>query len=520
MYSSNVDDFWFDIYTLFSCNIIYFVISIILIVFIYTLIYCIGNIFKNTKNLYNILLLIGFVFFIVSYIQGNYLSSSLPVLNGDTIIWSNYKTQMIISAILLLVAIIAVVICTIKFKYEKVINILKYITLAILIMLLVSLISTCLTKKCFVRKTYPSTATTKNISNYSSNKNFIIFLLDAVDSKRTQKIIDENPEYQNIFTDFTYYPDTVSGYVFTRDSIPLILSGIWSENKTDFATFSNEAMDQSRLLEMLKEKKYNINIYDEEIKYNTENAKVVKNFSFDNNIDSYKYLKQELKYDLFKYLPFYLKKFSKIETMDFIGTRKMVDDNMFSWENTVFYNNYLNQNVKLNNQNEFKFIHIEGGHTPFDCDENLQPLNNNGTYEQKVQACLKIIDKYLNYLKENNVYDNSVIIVMADHGYEYETEHTLFRQNPIFYIKGINEKHEARTSNEKVSFDYLMDIYKNLLDDKESSNALDNIDNSGPRRLLLHETYNYDHLTEYMQYGVARDYSTTIATGNKFYLDD
>ena len=133
---------------------------------------------------------------------------------------------------------------------------------------------------------------------------------------------------------------------------------------------------------------------------------------------------------------------------------------------------------------------------------------------------MKIIDKYLNYLKENNVYDNSVIIVMADHGYEYETEHTLFRQNPIFYIKGINEKHEARTSNEKVSFDYLMDIYKNLLDDKESSNALDNIDNSGPRRLLLHETYNYDHLTEYMQYGVARDYSTTIATGNKFYLDD
>ena len=65
-----------------------------------------------------------------------------------------------------------------------------------------------------------------------------------------------------------------------------------------------------------------------------------------------------------------------------------------------------------------------------------------------------------------------------------------------------------------------MDMYKNLLDDKDTNSLFVNIDTSKPRRILLHETYNYNHLTEYMQTGHARDYSTTIATGNEFWLED
>ena len=457
----------------------------------------------------------------VTYIQGNYLSNSLPILNGDPIKWNNYKIQMIVSAVLLLVLSSIIIICTLKFKYKKVINVLKYITLAILTMLIVSLISTMLTKNCFASKLYPTTSSTENLNKYSSNKNFIIFLLDAVDAQRTSKIIAENSQYQDIFEDFTYYPDTVSGYVFTRDSIPLILSGYWNENQKDFSTFYNEAMDNSKLLSTLKENAYDINIYDAEISYNTQKSNLIKNLIFDNNVNLYKFIKQEIKYDLFKYLPFYLKKFSCIETMDFIATRNISNNTMFVWDNAVFYNQYLSEKVELTNSNQFKFIHLEGAHAPFDCDENLQPINSDtGTYEQKVQACLKIINKYINYLKENNIYDNSAIIIMADHGYEYETEHPLLRQNPIFYIKGINEKHVFQTSNEKISFDYLMDIYINLLNDKSSSSALDNIDTSKSRRIILHQTDNYNHMTEYMQNGVARDYSTTVPTGNKFYLEN
>lgn len=65
-----------------------------------------------------------------------------------------------------------------------------------------------------------------------------------------------------------------------------------------------------------------------------------------------------------------------------------------------------------------------------------------------------------------------------------------------------------------------MDIYRNLINGAKTSDLFNNIDTSSPRRILLHETYNYDHLDEYMQYGISRDYSTIKATGNKFYLEN
>ena len=520
LYSSNMSDFWFDIYTMFSCNIIAFLVCFTSILLIYTFIYFIENILsKGKKNIYYICLLIGFIGFIVTYIQGNYLSKSLPLLDGTTINWNNYTTQMIISAILLFTVSLTVIICTIKFKYEKIIKVLKYLTIVIFAMISVSLVSTCLTKNCFIRKDFLATATTKNINTYSSNKNFIIFLLDAMDSTRTKKIIDENSEYQDIFQDFTYYPDTVSGYVFTRDSIPLILTGNWNENETDFSIFYNDALRNSPLFDMLKENHYDTNIYDEELIYNSNDTDQIKNLSFDTDIDKLSFFKQEIKYVLFKYLPYYLKPYSKIETMDFNGTKTTATlDNRFVWNNTVFYDTYLQENIEITSHNQFKFIHLEGPHAPFDCDANLQPIEN-GTYEQKVEASLKIINTYLNYLKENNVYNNSAIIIMADHGYEYETEHTIFRQNPIFYVKGINENHDFRTSNEKIGFEDLMKIYENLLNDKSTANLLDDVDTSNPRRILLHETFNYDHMTEYMQQGTSRDYSTSVLTGNTFNLD-
>ena len=472
MYSNNMSDFWFDIYTLFSCNIIVFFACFISILIIFILIYFIGRFIlrkkpEEKKNIiYYLFLLTGFTLFIVTYIQGNFLSGSLPVLDGNAIVWNSFKTQTIISVCLLVFITTLIVVCTIKFKYIKTIKFLKYITLAIFVMLLISLVSTCLTRNCFIRKDYVATPTTKNINVYSSNKNFIILLLDNMDSERTQKILDENPEFKEIFADFTYFPDTVGGYVFTRDSVPLVLTGNWNENTENYSVFFNKAMRNSKLLNMLKEKNYDTNLYEEFLVYNSNDTDQIKNLSFDTEINKLRFFKEESKYILFKYLPFYLKPYSTVETMDFNSTKTNNDEYpRFVWDNTVFYYDLLSQNVKVESHNQFKYIHLEGPHPPFDCNEDLQSVES-GTYEQKVIASLKIIDTYLKYLKENNVYDNSTIIIMADHGYEYPNEELVFRHNPIFYVKGYNEQHELKNSDGKVWYGDLMEIYENLLEDK------------------------------------------------------
>lgn len=521
-YSSNVNDFWFDLSTLLSCVGIMFFILLFGIFVIYNVIYFIGrHFFKEDNKLYNITLVVGFVLFLVTYIQGNFLSGKLPVLDGSPIEWNNYDTLSVISG-LLLVGVTAVTVFGIKkFKIKKCIKVYSFISMAIFVMLSVSILSAfMLNGDTINQKKYMVTATAENINKYSTNKNFVVLMLDAIDSKTAENVYQSNEEYQKILKDFTYYPDTVGAYPFTRDSVPLVLSGVWSENKTDFNTFYNDAMDQSKLLKMLDTKQYEVNIYEDEFIYGRTGATQVKNLYFDSKIDRVKLMKQEIMYDMFKYLPYYLKRFSKIEYVDFKETRKSNSniENAFKWDDPVFCNEYLNQGIEICNKNEFKFIHLEGAHHPFDCDKDLNKIEN-GTYEEKIASSFTVVKNYIEYLKQNNVYDNTAIIIMADHGFWFDTDEKslLKRQNPIFYIKGFNESHDERqVSQEKISFDYLQDIYEALLNEKKNDQLLENIDTSRPRRFLLYLISGYDHMVEYMQYGHANDFDTLKETGNVY----
>ena len=519
MYLSNSSDFWFDIYTLLYCTTIAFAVLFCFILFVYSLFFVFfTKIFKNKKNVYYIALLIGYIVFITTYIQGNYLAGKLPVLDGKTIEWSSYTTESIISVVLLLVASFIAIFSAIKFKLEKTLNVLKYVTCGIFAMLFISLITVCTTKgENFKINKYAITVTNKNLNKYSSNKNLIVFLLDSIDSKTITEILQNNEEYKDLFTDFTYFPNTVGGYAFTRDNVPLLLAGKWNENKKTFTEFNNEAMAESKLLEQLKNENYNINIYYDEVPFGSNNVKNVKNFEFSDSINIIKFAKQEIKYDLFKYLPYYLKRYSKIETMNFNRTRKSNDNELFLWNNSVFYYNYLDQKAEIVNDNEFKYIHLEGAHFPFDSDKNFNKVEK-GTYEDKIEASIKIIEKYLQYLKDNNIYDNSAIIIISDHGFWYNTtkENLLRRQNPMLYIKGVNEKHEMQTSDISVSFEDFQDICKELLNGKQSSEIFENIDTSKPRRFLLQYVGSYDYMEEYYQHGYANDFTTLEETGNVY----
>lgn len=67
----------------------------------------------------------------------------------------------------------------------------------------------------------------------------------------------------------------------------------------------------------------------------------------------------------------------------------------------------------------------------------------NGTYEGNVSACVTVIDRYLNKLKDAGVYDNSVIIIMSDHGYNADGG-TEGRQNPFLLLRAEEKKRHLK----------------------------------------------------------------------------
>ncbi len=70
-------------------------------------------------------------------------------------------------------------------------------------------------------------------------------------------------------------------------------------------------------------------------------------------------------------------------------------------------------------------------------------------------AALLLIGDYLKYLKQNNVYDNTKIIIVSDHGglnihnpyIDRSIDSRIMNFNPVLFIKDFNSKGEIKTDN-------------------------------------------------------------------------
>ena len=132
----------------------------------------------------------------------------------------------------------------------------------------------------------------------------------------------------------------------------------------------------------------------------------------------------------------------------------------------------------------------------------------------------KILCAYLEKLRENGVYDNSDIIIMADHGSHNETDLRTMNQNPILLIKGRGEQHDELTvSYAPISYEDLQQAYQRLLDGEGSDGVFDwHEGDERSRRFLWHEMGKSAYLTEYVQTGSAEDMTTLVPTGTVYEL--
>ena len=511
IYSSTTEDFWFGINKLVTNNLFFAAIGVVFLLLLSNIVYFIN---KHTKKkvIYNIFICIFNICFVATYIQGNYLAGQLPTLDGTPIQWSNYTTVSIISCVMFFIVLAINVFIYIKFneKYKKIIC---FVSAAIFIMLFVSLASILASNQQIYEPKGINTATNKDINKLSSNKNFLILLVDMEDSKTFDKVVKEdNKEY--LFKDFTYYPDTLSAYPFTRESIPFILSGMWFEEKTSFADYYNMALNESKFIQKLKDNKYDVNIYEQDLPWTDSKALEINNIeAINSDMDKILFFKQEAKYILFKYLPFPLKKYSKIETLDYNVCRIEDTDNegIFKLDNKIVYD--VLDDIMLQKENYFQFVHIEGGHYPWTLNKDFEEIED-GTYEDKIESSITVIEKYLDRIKKSGQYDNSIIIILADHGNNgYEA---IGRQNPILYIKGINELHdEMQISDKKVSYVDLNDcIYDNLMDGKTGEDVLPEIDDNRVRRFIWYR--DYDDMYEQTLDGHAWETEKLIDTGERY----
>lgn len=516
LYINNKGEFWFDIYKLFPVVLIMLLSGILSISLISIFLFIVH------KKVYRAGVVLSFILLICSYVQGNYLTGNLPPLDGTTFSWKDYSSGHNVTIILWCIVVAVVFILFRILKREQFYSLIRYISAGMMAVLLLTLGIECITQKGCQDK-LDASVTTEQQFEMSQDKNFIILILDALESDTFNDVMKNHPEYKQIFSDFTYYANTTGAYPFTSRSIPFMLSGEWFENEEPFENYVEHAYKDSPLLSGLKKEGYKLDIYEPDMPITDSNIQRFENvMEYDTVISSYiDFILYELKLTGFKYAPFELKKSCVINTGDFKNLREEKSYNdypttWFSGYNTQFYEDIREESVIYTEPKCFKFIHIEGAHVPFQYDKDVNVIEN-GTYEQNIEASITITNAYLEKLKNAGVYDNSVIMVMADHGYNWTEGYPCARQNPILMVKGINEKHEMHVSDAPISYDDLQTAYMRLLDGESSDRIFDwQEGDKRERRFLMYTYLKEDFMTEYVQTGEASDITTIYPTGREF----
>lgn len=524
LYCSNIDEFWFDFDVLLRMAAMMFGISLVTLTLLYLLAAWIHPYF------YRIGLAVGLAVLLITYVQGNFLVGNLPVLDGTSISWEDYSTLRTESVILCIVVLTIVALLFLLLKKQLFGKACMYISACLSLMLLVTAITEVFGSEALEPK-LKLQISTKNEFVMSGEQNFVIFMLDAADSREFSYLLEQNPEYKDIFADFTYYENTVGAYSCTRYAVPYILSGKWYECDTSFEEYMEDLYDKSPLIEELENRNYRIGLYEPDL--HAQNNDVLR---FDNIFEAefkvksyFGMARQELKLVGYRYAPYWLKKYCVLKQAAFdeqLEAGEGSGEITASMENRVFLDHLNAGGITVDDtENSFKFIHLEGAHSPYVYDAEVNIIDESqGTYAQNMEASVTLAERYLSALKKSGTYDNTAIIVMSDHGFNQDIDNADMGDNPfmrqcgLLLIKGVGEKHDTmQISEAPVSYEDLQEAYRRLLDGAWSDTVFDCREGDHrDRRYLWYAVTDEDYLVEYQQTGYASDLSTMIPTGREF----
>ena len=523
LFFTNRDDFWFDFTSLLPCCLAMFAgcwaAGAILLLFL-----------RRWPRLYGILLTLGLAVLLSLYIQGNFLVNGLPIMNGDAVEWSHFGSQRIASLIAWVLPAAALLLLGFKKGFALVETLTGWASLVLIGVLLPTLITVALQTGAYKPSQYFS-STYQGIEDYSTKKNVVVLMLDSVDGNDFSRVLNEDPAHAKALRDFTYYDNATAAYSYTFYSAAFILGGEWYENAEPFADYRSRMLQTSPLLNELKAEGYSMGYYSPDATVDiAKNSGLFINMR-DNNPEVGSKLglaKTVLQMAGVQYAPFDLKRFCYTlpADLDWLKSGDGDSTSLYTWRMTEFYwltkelTDYMPHFAAVE-QPTFKFIHLEGGHSDFKYLPDLNPATGaDATYDNMLRASLFTVENYLDMLREKGVYDNTAIVILADHGYNVDPETQVvgryYHQHGIVLAKGFGESHDFTTNSAPISYADLQPAFLRLLAGKSSDALFDWHEGDARERRFLDYFVPGNPLTEYIQTGFAGDRSTFHPTGTVY----
>lgn len=400
------------------------------------------------------------------YIQGNYVNVDYGTLNGDALVWSRYKAVAVWDTLLWIVCIaIPIVIKLVKPKLVKPVK--NYVSVWIIAIQVVTLVVLALGLKPKTQNNGECIFTNEGIYTLSSKENVILLVLDCYETTDFSKLIEEHSEYKELFSNFTYYPNTVGGSTRTVLALPHLLTGKPYVSEGTYADYLNDSFDSSAVFKELKAQDYDTRVYTEPTFAPSEADVEIDNMSTGSKkVTNYTILGQKLyQFTACQYMPHVLKQFVWMYSGDFdkAARNNKSEASAYQLDDDIFYEQMCKNKISTIEDKAFRVYHLNGAHGPFKLHKDATINGKETSLEEQQIGVMLIIEEFFNQMKELGIYDDSTIIILGDHGaYGIEC-------NPIFMVKDKMNTKNFTVSKVPVSYDNLEPTVLKALGKKSSS---------------------------------------------------
>jgi len=205
------------------------------------------------KSLFKVVLSLMVVLTILFWLQGTVFYKDYGFLDGGEINWNKWAAWGYFESGFWIISVILAIIFA---------SYIKKLVSKICIVLIIVILSTFVIK--YIE--YSPVDDREIIFNesvkfdFSSEKNVIVIVIDEVQSDVFYEIISENHDFKEQFRGFVYYPDTITGYPFTKTSVPNILTGKYYDNSIPFPEYIEDSYLGYSIPKLLKERNYQVDI--------------------------------------------------------------------------------------------------------------------------------------------------------------------------------------------------------------------------------------------------------------------
>lgn len=332
----------------------------------------------------------------------------------------------------------------------------------------------------------------KMFSFSTSGENIIVFLLDMANGGHIQRMTEEEPDFARQFKDFVWYPNTLSISTFTTPSKPAMLAG-WRFTPEHIKNIEGENLAQKVIASydtmFSTFEKYNYDIAISGMLYYGADmaqcstleirdiacldywdtsytsywlANTTQNSNESNQIAVSKQVMIVNMAGLLRAVPITFK-------------QRIYDQGNWNlylslYKNQAGYNAALPEWAVLDSldtlssttksdRNTFKYIHTNLTHRPYALDKNCVLRNDVFPDEQAgndfegdaayytLRCSLISIERWIQWLRDNGVYDNTKIILVSDHGNDFTVDPM---NNAHFAPKLMGQEHEYMFSRAHV----------------------------------------------------------------------